>query len=173
VSPPDQRLVNPAGPEDYCDETALQSLLADVTDGYRRIVALRDAPGSSCPGAPIVTHTYDWVTPRNSPARFVGVAAKGPWLFPALTEAEVPTKDWLALSDYLLRRVGDAILELGAPGPVRLPDFHVVDTRSTLIRAQLATTGVSNDWMNEIHPTFDGYRKLADKISVKVRAELD
>lgn len=172
VSPPEQRLGNPAGPEDYCDETAVQSLLADVTDGYRRIVELRDAPASSCPGTPIVTHTYDWPTPRNAPARFIGVAAKGPWLFPALTEAEVPKTDWLAVSDYLLGRVGDAILELGAPGPAGLPDFHVVETRNTLIRAELGATGVSNDWMNEIHPTFDGYRKLADAIGVEVRAQL-
>ena len=172
LSPPEDRLAEPAAPEDYCDETALQSLLADVTDGYRSIVALRDVPGSSCPGAPVIAHRYDWVTPRNSPARFVGIPAKGPWLFPALTEAEVPVGDWLAVSDYLLSRLGDAIAELASPGPRQLPGFHVVDTRGALVRADLGATGVSHDWMNEIHPTSDGYRKLAVRIGAALRAQL-
>ncbi|MEP7183237.1 MAG: SGNH/GDSL hydrolase family protein [Betaproteobacteria bacterium] len=159
--PPPRRAAPVADPADYCDEAAIASLLADVTAGYRSIVALRDAPGSPCAGAPIVTHTYDWVTPRSAPARFVLVPAKGPWLQPALTAAKVPKKDWLAVSDYLVGRLGDAIAALDAAAPAGLPAFHVVDTRGTLSRATLGATGVSNDWMNEIHPTADGYGKLA------------
>jgi hypothetical protein len=164
----------PAGatPDACCDEQAILSLQDDIAAGYRRIVALRDAPESPCPGVPAIVHTYDWVTPRPSPSLFIGVPAKGPWLAPALADAGVPPAEWNALSDYLLGRVADTILALARPGPLRLPAFHVADTRDTLRRAQAGTTGPSNDWQNEIHPTSDGYRKLAGVIGREARRRL-
>ena len=153
----------PEHPADYCDEAALLATLADVERGYRRIVRLRDRTGSSCAGKPILTHTYDFVTPRNSPARFLGLPAQGPWLYPALRQARIPQRRWNDISDYLLGRLAERIRRLGR-GPDRLPAFHVVNTLDTLVPAALGTTRESNDWMNEIHPNAAGYAKLAAKI---------
>jgi hypothetical protein len=40
-------------------------------------------------------------------------------------------------------------------------DVTVIDAIGTLRRADAAATGESHDWENEIHPTSDGYAKLA------------
>jgi hypothetical protein len=151
-------------PEDYCDPTQLAQLVSTVQTGYQTLVGLRDAPGSPAQDQPVITHTYDFPTPRNAPARFFSVGILGPWLYSAMTEAQVPEQDWQALSDYLLNVLGDTILGL-TQGPNALPNFHVLETRGVLKRAKPNTTGASRDWLNEIHPDFDGYKKLARKMS--------
>lgn len=156
-----------SAPADYCDQSRLDRLIADVQDGYRRMVAIRDKEGGRARGKPVVTHTYDYVTPRNSPARFIFVPVLGPWLYKAVKQAQIPKEDWLAVSDYLVDRLADGILAL-TKGRDRLSNFHVVDTRGTLKRAKLGTVGESGDWMNEIHPDFDGYAKIAKAMETKV-----
>ncbi len=168
--PPDGRGAI-ADPADYVDRAKLAQLMEYIQEGFRRIVALRDAPKSSCAGAPILVHTYDLVTPTDSPAT-LGPITLGPWLFPALRRARIPESDWIALADYLLAELRDTILELATPGAKRLANFHVVDTQGTITRAVLGSVGESNDWLNEIHPNKDGYEKLAKKLSAKLGALL-
>ena len=164
--PPDERgLVS--GVADYVDQSKLAQLMAYIQEGYRRIVALRDGPKSSCAGAPIIVHTYDRVTPTNSPAT-IGPITLGPWLFPALRWAKILETDWIALADYLLAALRDTIVELATPGEKRLENFHVVETQGTITRAALGSEGESNDWLNEIHPNKNGYKKLAEKLSAKL-----
>ena len=162
----------PQRPEDYCGEAAVLQLLREVTDGYRRIAQLRDAPDSPCRGAPMITHTYAELTPRFSPASFVFVPVKGPWLARVLRFYEVPAEHWNDIADYLIRRLGDAILGLAGHGEDAIANFHVVETRDALLRALAGTVGISNDWMNEIHPSFGGYAKLAARLSPRLSALL-
>lgn len=165
----------PAGPSadplDYINDPRLATLIGDVQAGYRRIASLRDA--SQIPFnrlAPIVVHQYDLATPRYSPARFLGVPARGPWLAPALDGVGVRDPALRqAISDHLLRALGDGIAEL-AKGPGAIPDFVVVPTRGTLDRASPDATGPSGDWLNEIHPRSKGYRKLGDRIAAAIEA---
>ncbi len=168
--PPDGRGAI-ADPADYVDRGKLAQLMEYIQEGFRRIVALRDAPKSSCAGAPILVHTYDLVTPTDSPAT-LGPITLGPWLFPTLRRAKIPESDWIALADYLLAELRDTILELATPGAKQLANFHVVDTQGTITRAVLGSVGESNDWLNEIHPNKDGYEKLAKKLSAKLGALL-
>jgi len=42
-------------------------------------------------------------------------------------------------------------------------NVHIVDSRGATLRAAAGTTGESNDWENEIHPTPAGYSLLAKK----------
>ncbi|MEA3411627.1 MAG: hypothetical protein U9R74_08815 [Pseudomonadota bacterium] len=126
----------------------------EVQEGYRRLVAVRDREGSPARGKPIVTHTYDCATPRNSPARFLFVPLLGPWLHKAVKGAGVPERDRVAVSDYLAKRLADAIPAL-QKAPDRVPNFHVVDTLGTLTRARPGSIGESGDWINEIHPMTD------------------
>ena len=155
-------------PADYCDQDELARTLQSIENGYRRIIELRDAAGSSCRGTPAITHTYDWMTPRNSPARFFPFRISGPWLYPVLIDAGIPEGEWNTISDYLVDALRGTIKGL-ARGADRLPDFHVVDTQDTLTPAALGETGESGGWMNEIHPGADGYKALAAKISRRVR----
>ena len=156
-----------SSPADYVDQKKLKILMDYIQEGYQRIVALRDAPKSSCASAPILVHTYDLVTPTDSPAT-LGPITFGPWLFPALQRAKIPESDWLALADYLLTVLRDSIVELSMPGAKQLANFHVVDTQGTIIRADLGAAGPSNDWLNEIHPNKAGYQKLATKLTAKL-----
>jgi hypothetical protein len=102
---------------------------------------------------PIFTHTYDYATPRPSPS----IAGIGPWLMPALVLYGIPEADWDKVSDAFIDRLAAVTLNLS------LANFHVIDTRNSLTRAVDNTTGVSNDWENEIHPTGDGYEKMAPR----------
>ena len=163
-----RRTGNPSDITAYCDDAKLQKTLNDISDGYHTLIDLRDKAGSSCQGKPIVTHTYDFVTPRNSPARFFGGKLFGPWMYKVFKANAVPKARWNDLSDYLIGELGLMIKGL-ATGANRLPDFHVVDTQNTLIPAELDDPDESNDWMNEIHPSSDGYKKLAGKVSAKAR----
>ena len=159
---------------DYVDAGEMQKLIGEIQRAYENIVDLRDEAGSPNTGVPIVVHTYDYPTPRDSPARFLGLGIKGPWLYPALMAAEIPTPMWQPVCDLLLDQVAEAIRALDSDrqasgsGHPPLPNFHVVDTRNTLDRASLGAISFSGDWANEIHPNTTGYSKLGAKISAQV-----
>ena len=158
------------GPADYCDTARLGALIRTVQESYRNIAKLRDSPNGSARGVPILTHTYDYATPRNAPARFL-IGSLGPWLYTALMASEVPGEDWIAVTDYLIDTLAEGILALQT-GPESIKNFHVVDTRGTLKRAQTGHTGDSNDWQNEIHPNGGGYEKLAKLLEPKLESLL-
>jgi len=154
------------GPADYCEPEQLGRLIEDVQQGFRTLVSVRDAADGPAGTTPIFTHTYDYPTARNAPARFI-VATLGPWIYRALTRSVVPERDWVRLTDYLFDQLAEGILELGRR-PHGLENFHVIDTRNTLVRAAAGTVGDSGDWLNEIHPNEDGYGKLAKKIEKRL-----
>ncbi|OGA04036.1 MAG: hypothetical protein A3I00_02750 [Betaproteobacteria bacterium RIFCSPLOWO2_02_FULL_64_12] len=148
-------------PDGWINRTALADTLRTIENGYAEIVTARDAPGSASAGKPIVVHTYDYPTPNNTPATFLGVPAIGPWFwkrFEALGVADQRLRT--AITDYVLSRLAETLLGLAT----RFANFRVIDTRGTLIRAAFGATGNSNDWLNEIHPNSAGYRKIADRI---------
>jgi lysophospholipase L1-like esterase len=150
-------------PGDYIDAAALGALVEEVQQGYREIVALRDSTSLNA-GVPIVVHTYDYATSRNSPARFLFVGFLGPWLHRAFEAARVPEGMRARVADRLFNAVADGIVALGR----ELPAFHVVDTRNTLARAAPGAIGTSGDWLNEIHPTPAGYAKIAARLQPEI-----
>jgi lysophospholipase L1-like esterase len=77
----------------------------------------------------------------------------------------------MPVSELLLGRLSDGIQAL-AQGPDPIENFYVVDTRDALTPAAASATGPSGDWENEIHPSAEGYRKLAERISPVVRSLL-
>jgi lysophospholipase L1-like esterase len=159
--------VPPAGtgtrPEDHIDAAALARFVAEVQQGYRDIVALRDSTPLNN-GVPIVAHTYDYATPRNSPAKFLFARFLGPWLFRAFEGAGIPEAVRVGLADRLLDGLAKGIRALAG----QLPAFRVVDSRNTLLRAAPGATGTSGDWLNEIHPTPAGYAKIAAALQPEI-----
>jgi lysophospholipase L1-like esterase len=161
--------VDPTRPERLVDAQALAKLHRYLTESYTGFVNVRDRPGSPNAGVPMFAHTYDYPTPNDAPARApVGIRLSGPWLFPHL-DGRLPAEVWQPLVDYLFDQVAEALLTL----PAQLPEFHVIDTRGTLLRAHPGVTRASGDWENEIHPTRGGYRKLAAKITAAIEYELE
>jgi lysophospholipase L1-like esterase len=157
-----QRPADARDPSAFCDQGRLRVLVDEIQRSYRRIASLRDRPTGLGTRIPILTHTYDYATPRDAPARFF-IRRLGPWLIKAMRQGEVPQQHWVSIADYLADRLAEALLDL-TRGPNAIRNFHVVETRNTLQRAQLGATGDSNDWLNEIHPNAAGYDKLAKRI---------
>ena len=72
---------DPSMPESYIDTKIFTATLRAVQDGYKRIVELRDSKDSLSKNAPVIIHTFDYPTPRNSPANFLFFPVAGPWLY--------------------------------------------------------------------------------------------
>ena len=144
----------------YIHQPGLQQAIAKVQEGYRKIVALRDRPNSPCIGVPLITHAYDYVTPRNSPAQF-WVPISGPWLYTAMMQGGVPQARWDEVSDLVIDALGEGLVALEQ----ELHNFHVAPTRGTLTRAPLGSIGRTLHWDNEIHPNSVGYHKLAQPLA--------
>ena len=164
--PKGQRDPSARAPADFCNQAELRDLIDEIQHGFRRLASLRDSARSNSRKAPIITHTYDYATPRNAPARFFLVNL-GPWLYPALKEAKVPGSAWVSVADYLIDELAKGILAL-RKGNNRIMDFYVVNTRGATKRAEPGATGSSHDWQNEIHPNDDGYRKLARRFEKRL-----
>jgi hypothetical protein len=111
----------------------------------------------------IFIHAYDFVTPRNAPVK--GNIA-GPWVYPRLIAKDVDDATvQKALVTELLTRWLARLTVLATPGsPKHINGFHVLLSQGVLIPANAADTGRSNDWEDEIHPSKDGFRKLADRL---------
>ncbi len=108
----------------------------------------------------MVFHTYAHLMPRPAPV----APRHGPWLQPAMIAFEVPTQDWLAVSSALMDRLADLLERLMAAHRAADPgcELHLVDSRPVpLVLGDRTATGPSGDSFNEIHPTRDGYTKLA------------
>ncbi|SFG31091.1 hypothetical protein [Neptunomonas qingdaonensis] len=153
--------------ESYCDLEIFEKVIENIKDSFRKIVNLRDSPNSPAIGKPILVHTYDYFVPRNAPARFFPFTISGPWLYPVFSKAEIPEGIWIELAQFLVDKLAEGILEL-AEGSNKLHNFHVVDTRGTLVKAKLGSVGDSHDWLNEIHPDSAGYSKISKKIDAKI-----
>lgn len=123
------------------------------------IIALRDrktGPDGNR-GRPIFMHTYAYPTPRDAGAG----AGQGPWLLPAMRAYGVPESDWPAVARALLDRLAELLLAC-ARDTARYPGLHVFDSRRLdLVPAALGASGSSGDWLNEIHLTRDGCRKVS------------
>lgn len=148
-------------PTDHIDLDRLEAFQAGVQEGFRAIVGLRDSAGSPNEGKPIFVHTYDYPTPRPSPATFLIAPITKPWMHPIFERCQISRSMRIKVTDLMLDALADALLALED----ELPAFHVIETRNTLDRADIAAKGNSGDWLNEIHPNGGGYRKIADKLA--------
>ncbi len=158
-----QRLLLPAaewgpvanGPARYLSPEGWQTFDTYLRANFEHMLALRDAgPSARCPA---FIHGYACPTPRDAGAGF----GLGPWLMPSLVSHGIPADDWVALSALLMRELGQLLAAIAADG-VRFPNLHFFDSCAIAIEpAALGAPGASGDWVNEIHLTRDGYKKLA------------
>ena len=148
-------------PTHYVDQGVLERTLDEIRKAYRQITAIRDSSSSPNQGCPIIVHTYDYATPRNSPAKFLGLPALGPWLYRALTLAGVRDPEiQRRVADHIFDALADTLVALAA----ELPNVTVVNTRGLLERASSNALGNDKDWLNEIHPNTGGYSKIAARL---------
>jgi lysophospholipase L1-like esterase len=150
-------------------QAELTACMNNVQAAYRKLAAIRDAATGINDDCVMVTHTYDYATPRDSPTRFFGGTIGRSWLHEAMEKKGIPQQFRIPIADRLIDTLAETIIGLTkGTNPIR--KFVVVPTRGTLIRAAEGDTDTSNDWRNEIHPTSDGYAKIARKVEPVVTA---
>jgi hypothetical protein len=154
---------------DYIDQIELSKLKVAIHTYHKKLASLRDGPYNDNKNTPIITHIYDYPTARPAPATVAGLPVTGPWLMKAFKDNKIPEAMWITLTEHLFKWLGATLVELTGI----IDNFHVIsNTRGVLRRADVGSTGVSGDWLNEIHPTGTGYAKLAAVISPQLQALL-
>jgi hypothetical protein len=146
----------------YASQAGWATFADYLRTNFDELIALRDRgrrPVNA--GIPIFMHGYAVPMPRDAGA-VVGPLKLGPWMLPGLLMYAVPPHDWLAVATYFIGRLR-ALLSGIAADRARYPNVHFFDsTQVPLVQAQAGSTGESGDWINEIHLTKDGCRKVAD-----------
>jgi hypothetical protein len=134
-----------------------------VLAGYLRanlaeIVKRRDQGPSA--GRPLFLHTYSIPTVW----RHGTLGASNGWLFKAFTIYGIPPANQQPIADLLFGRLRQLLLSVdqGSLTEDALPQVHVFDSASevTLVPPDSEATSTSGDWVNEIHPSPSGYKKL-------------
>jgi len=138
------------------NEDRFRGALARVEASYKSLFAFRD---KFAQGVPIFGHAYDYAIPN-------GVGAPcgiGPWLLPSLEYCGYSWDDQpdvcRAIVKSALQKFSNLLMNLaGEPRN----NFHVIPTQGTLTDDSL--------WGNELHPTGDGFAKVADKFRAALNA---
>lgn len=151
-----QSHASPTSYTDFINQTDLDALLDDVIKNFGK---LADKNKTRNKNTPIVLHTYDFPTPRNSPATLLKIKV-GPWLYKAMLKKNVPKAHWVQITDHIFTALENTLATLNGNN-----SFNVIRTSSTLNRAASGAKGNSNDWLNETHPNAEGIRKLGQKIN--------
>ena len=118
------------------------------------------------PGIPIFLHGYDYAIPDGRNVKFLGFTFAGPWLKPALIQKRrVSPAEGMQILRMVTDRFNDALARVAAEHE----GVHYINLRGTL-----RTDGsYRQDWANELHPTSDGFKKVASIIEQRMLAILD
>lgn len=131
------------------DVDRLDRALGRVELGYRRMIMDIRRHRQT---ARVYAHTYDYPTAQSRRVWW----RSGPWVGPQLVAAGVRPENTSAV----VREVIDGLAR-------RVQVLHderllvCIDTRNILAPAQWGVLGWNRDWANEIHPSREGYTRLA------------
>jgi hypothetical protein len=155
----------------WIDDEALGRLLGEIHACFQRFIEARS--GSTLNArCPILTCTYDFITPRNCGAQLLGVTLDGPWICPRMNELGIGEPALQkAITDTLLIAYRTRLLEPLAADIAN--NFHLADTQGTLVPASPDDFESRGDWADEIHPSARGWKKLAQRIGAALDALLD
>ena len=101
------------------------------------------------------------VTVRNAPTGGSPFFQRGPWLYKALTQYQVPEPAQQPVADALFNRLGALLRSFADPAQ----RIFVFDSQDPAI-------GASNDFENEIHLTPAGYRKVGAAFAAFIESKL-
>lgn len=137
---------------DCLDQARLERRLRQVGDCY---CELMDICRDQRPELRIVVHGYDYPIPSDRPVRLAGIRVAGPWLRPYLVQRGLTHH---ALQSEVVRILIDRFNGLLSQLREQAPDqLVVVDTRH-------AVGGAATSWANEIHPTREGFMRVAQRL---------
>lgn len=153
-------------PNATTNELMNSSLYADFhmkTMGHiQKFIGWRDASKNPrTRAAPLIVHGYDYLQPRPAPAQvFVGSRwGRGPWIYPMLNAKGMNGAQMLRTLSAVVDELNSLLRLVIAP----MSNVWVIDSRGTLTPAPEGSTGNVEDWADEIHPSAQGFRKLAQR----------
>ena len=160
-----------AGPLRHISDAGWQTLADHLLANFRDLLACK-ARGPSA-RSPVVLHTY--APPAARPVG-AGLSSQG-WLYPAMQAYGIPRADMQAVCDELFGRLRRFLLSLDATSgsPLALPGVRVFDSAglATIEPAVFEAPGISGDWVNEIHLTKAGYRKMGPPFGRFIEAAIE
>lgn len=145
---------------DCIEQAAFERKLQRIELAFSELLELRNA---YAPNAHVVTHTYDIVQPSGVGAELLKFYKTGPWIYPYLVAKGVPEDLHLAISRSMLEALAGRLQGLAMSDLAR-QKFLVVDTQGTL------RPGHGSDWLNEIHPSSAGSKRLFKVIYRQMRS---
>lgn len=137
--------------QEVLNRDSLGTIMSYLRDRYQEIVDARD---EISPSTRMLVHGYDFAYPS-----YDGVCGSGPWMKPGLVERDVPEElQRDVVREFLLvfRQMLESIVESN-------DNLQLVETQGVLT--------LEADWDNEIHPTKDGFKQLADKFIQIIKGE--
>lgn len=137
-------------PKQVLDARILSKALDLLDVGYSKLLQLR---AKKSPKTKIYINSYDFAQPGKG-----GVCGRGPWMEPGLVDAGVPPKMWSDVAAEFLKLYRKRLKKLEKDNK----RFIVMETQGVL---------EVNEWANEIHPTKNGFKKIARVFQNKLESD--
>jgi len=133
-------------PAEHVNRLAWDEKKTELRLGFIRVI------GTLGSYAPILIHGYDYLTASGEKALYDGFRPAGPWILPSMRDRRI---DDPFMQSAILRVLIDEVNEILAALEATYSDSVIyVDLRGSL--------RPDRDWMNEIHPTEDGFHKVEE-----------
>ncbi|MGV3756395.1 MAG: caspase family protein [Verrucomicrobiota bacterium] len=129
----------------------------DVEPGFRMVIetATAAARQAGLGDIPVILHGYDYAFPDGRSAVNLVVKKIGPWMGPSFSMKGYPYENEgdLAVRRRMVSAMIDAVYIMLERLKADYSNIHIVDVRGTL-RSR-------SDWHDELHPTGEGFRRVA------------
>lgn len=144
-----KKVRDPSDWERCLHKTKFREKMATIKYAYEELIALRDEVRPECI---IMTHGYDFPYPSDRGARlFDAVEVSGPWIKPRMDEAGLTSaRAQRRLAKEMLLQLNEMLRKLASKH-----DRFVYLKATGLLRKE--------DWLDEMHPTSEGFGKVAAK----------
>jgi len=138
----------------WSGSTGFDSEINRIKDAYATLIEIRDMHS---PDTTIITHGYDQLPPSGKKAIFLdGLMQFGPWIRPFMVDKGI-------LDPVVQQEIVNIMIE-------RLNSVldHLALTTNNFIKIDTVGTVNGDQWLNEIHPTKQGFAQLANKFLAKM-----
>jgi len=112
--------------------------------------------------APIIMHGYDYLIPSGERVKYDGFRLAGPWILPSMLARNIV--DPVLQQDIIVELIDGFNRVLAALEGAFPTSVIYVDLRGTL--------DPNRDWMNELHPTEQGFHLVEQRLARALRTRL-
>lgn len=154
-----ERFLNPDGAscttaEQCVNMPRLDRKVKQIGLAYQELLDIRD---HYSPETVVITHTYDYPYPSLVGGVFLGRLIKTKaWMKRFMDNAHINEELQADVIKIFMEKIAEELLS------IKRDNFIVVDTRETLLGEKA--------WLNEIHPTSDGFEAIAKKIFATMKS---